>query len=346
MSNREAFQPKMPMHMVWLSTNVCNARCLHCSSNSSVRTPDELKREEVFSLIDQLAEVGVVDLAISGGEPLLRHDIFEIISYARGRGLSVGLGSNGATLTPRQAGLLASSGINRFQVSLDGFEEQHDRLRQWPGLFKRALSTLNTVADLGIRTHVCFTINRLNFTHIEMFAEFLCTTRVRRLNLSRYVPTGRGRDFLDLDLEEWQRVLRMCVDLRDRFSGQLEIVTHLAQQILVDDEIQQMPGYAGCQAGSAQGCVTANGTVLPCVLLPIPVGNIRTSSFEEIWSNSPVIKSLQGRDSLSGECGSCSFKRKCGGCRAVAFAKTGDFLASDPRCQFVGFAKPKSALMT
>jgi len=346
MTDLTAFHPKMPVHMVWLSTNACNARCLHCSSNSSVRTPDELNREEVCSLIDQLAEAGVIDLAISGGEPLLRTDIFEIIAYARGRGMSVGLGSNGATLTERQALLLASSGINRFQVSLDGFEEQHDHLRQWPGLFKRALSTLNTVADLGIRTHVCCTINRTNFTSVEMFAEFLCSTRVSRLNLSRYVPTGRGRDFLDLGPEEWQRVLKMGVELRDRFRGRLEVVTHLAQQILVDDDIKKTPGYAGCQAGCAQGCITANGTVLPCVLLPVPVGNIRNSSFSEIWSHSSVIKSLQSRDALSGECGSCSFSRGCGGCRAVAFAKTGDFLASDPRCQFVSIAKPNGALMT
>lgn len=332
---KNTFRPKLPVHMVWLSTNACNARCLHCSSNSSVRTYDELTQDEVFSLIDQFADAGVMDLAISGGEPLIRPDIFEIIGYARGRGMSVGLGSNGATLTTRQATRLAASGINRFQVSLDGFEDQHDGLRQWPGLFKRALSTIDTVANLGIRTHVCCTINRLNVHSIEAFAEFLCSTRVKRLNLSRYVPTGRGNDFLDLDQTEWQNVLKMCVNLKTKLSGRLEIVTHLAQQILVDDDVQQMRGYTGCQAGCAQGCVTANGTVLPCVLLPLAIGNVRNSGFEEIWRNSPIIRNLQIRDTLSGECGSCSFNKKCGGCRAVAYAKTGDYLASDPRCEFV-----------
>ena len=110
------------------------------------------------------------------------------------------------------------------------------------------------------------------------------------------------------------------------------MATHLAQQILVDRQVTGMPGFIGCQAGIGQGCVTANGSVLPCVLLPVPVGNIREKPFVEIWTTSPVIQALQSRQSLQGACGSCFFKDRCGGCRAVALAKTGDYLATDERC--------------
>ena len=327
-----AFRPRLPFHMVWLATNVCNARCLHCSSNSTVRAPDELTTTEVISLMDQLAVAGVIDVAVSGGEPLLRPDLFVILDHIRSRGLTVGVGSNGGCLTERQATLLARSGVNRFQVSLDGLAEEHDTLRRWPGLFQRALRSIELASNAGLRVHVCCTITRLNFEHLDAFTEFVSRKQVSRINFSRYVPTGRGTDVLDLTKQEWHTVIERCVLLRERFRGKLEIVSHLAQQILVDPDVQDMPGFIGCQAGIGQGCITANGDVLPCVLLPIPIGNVRLQTFPEIWLHSQLIREFQARAGLKGQCSHCSQVQRCGGCRAVAYAKTGDYLAADPRC--------------
>jgi len=328
------FRPRLPFHMVWLATNVCNARCLHCSSNSNVRTPDELTTSEAHALMDQLADAGVLDVAFSGGEPLLRPDLFDILEHAHSRGLTTGVGSNGGHLTAAQAALLARSGIGRFQISLDGLATQHDRLRCWPGLFDRALHSIATAAAAGLRVHVCCTITRLNSQCLEPFTEFISRQTVSRINFSRYVPTGRGTDALDLTMEEWRSAVETCVVLRERYRGRLEIVSHLAQQILVDKEVQEMAGFIGCQAGIAQGCVTANGDVLPCVLLPVPLGNVRSRAFSKIWTNSDVIRKLQDRKDLKGECSHCPKIDRCGGCRAVALAKTGDYLAADPRCWF------------
>jgi AdoMet-dependent heme synthase len=325
------FRPKMPFHMVWLATNACNARCRHCSSNSTTRSPDELTTEEAFGLIDELAEAGVVDLAVSGGEPLLRKDLFQIIEHARRRGMSVGVGSNGGRVTPSQLRQLKEAGINRFQVSLDGLPNQHDWLRRWPGLFTRVQLTLALAHDAGLPTHVCCTINRNNAATLEGFADLVAAAGVKRLNLSRYVPTGRGTDALDLSDDAWKSIARRCIDIRERHRGRLEVVTHLAQQILVDPEVQDMPAFIGCQAGIGQGCVTATGDVLPCVLLPIPMGNVRQRRFAEIWRDSPVTKALRAR-ALEGACGTCKLTDRCAGCRAVAFAKTGNYLATDPRC--------------
>jgi AdoMet-dependent heme synthase len=334
-----SFRPNSPFHMVWLATNLCNARCAHCSSNSSTSYPDELSREEACDLMDQLADAGVVDLAVSGGEPLLRQDLFEIIAHARSRGLSVGVGSNGAVLSQETAIRLVDSGINRFQVSLDGQAAEHDALRCWNGLFNRAVHTIEMARNVGLRVHVCCTINRLNWQILESFTELVYTLGVSRLNYSRFVPTGRGAYVLDLSSDEWRSVILLCGKLKERYKGKLEIVSHLAQQILVDAEIRDMPGFIGCQAGIGQGAVSANGYVFPCVLLPIPLGNIRQKRFLEIWQTSPVIQALQNRENLQGHCSQCHLRSRCGGCRAVAYARTGDYLESDPRCWLTPDAK-------
>lgn len=333
-SDREpgSFWPQMPFHMVWLATNACNAHCKHCSSDSGRKSNHELTTEEVCNLLDQLSECGIVDLAISGGEPLLRDDILELIDYAVRLKFSVGIGSNGGNLSDLKIKEIAKSGINRLQISLDGFARTHDRLRNWPGLFYMAIGSIKNAIENGLRTHVCFTINKFNFSELEEFTSFAISLGIKRLNFSRYVPTGRGDGSLDLSNREWQYAIQRCNHLRKLNKNKVEIINHLSQQILFDDEVTDMPGFIGCQAGVGQGCITATGDIWPCVLLPISIGNIRERSFKDIWRSAEVIKILHNRKNLKGMCGKCTVKNRCGGCRAVAFSKTGDYLASDPRC--------------
>lgn len=334
------FRPRFPLHMVWLATNRCNARCSHCSSNSGQPMLDELDTREAKDLLDQLADCGVVDLAVSGGEPLLRRDLLDVVAHAKSRGLSVGIGTNGGKLSADQARALAGLGLDRLQVSLDGVGAEHDRLRCWPGLFKRALRTIALARDAGLRVHVCFTITRFNVDEIEDLADVVARQGVKRLNLSRFVATGRGAAALELPDTAWRDVIRRCQALRERFRPEVEVVTHLAQQVLVDEEAACMPAFIGCQAGVAQGCIQADGTVFPCVLLPIAIGNIRTTRFAEMWQSSPVIGALRDRSLLQGQCGTCGHRARCGGCRAVAYARTGNMFATDPRCWLVTAPSP------
>lgn len=330
------FQPAFPFHMVWLATDACTARCLHCSSNSATRSPDEMSTAEALDMIDQLADCGVVDLGISGGEPMLRSDLLQVIAHAKARGMAVGLASNGAKLPASYAGQLAALGLNRLQISLDGTAGPHDKLRQWPGLYQRALRSIDTAQAAGLRVHVCCTISSLNVDELEEFAEAVLALKVARINFSRYVPTGRASTDLDLPDQRWRAVVERCAALKERYRGRLEIVTHLAQQILVDADVACMDGFVGCQAGRGQGCISANGNVLPCVLLPVVAGNLRQARFREIWSNAPVIRGLKDREKLAGKCGGCAVRERCGGCRAVAFARTGSLTATDPRCWLPG----------
>ncbi|MGO9073780.1 MAG: radical SAM protein [Terriglobales bacterium] len=321
-----------PLHIVWLATNQCNARCLHCSSNSAHPAPDELLTAEVFHLLDDLSDCGVLDLAVSGGEPLLRKDVFDVIAYARNRGFTVGIGSNGSTITSTVLDALLKVDINRLQVSLDGPETEHDALRRWPGLFARATKAISLAVQHGVRTHVCCTINRLNAASLEPLTRIVTELGVKRLNFSRFIPTGRGNDSLDLSPLEWREVVATVNNLRRKSKPQLDIVSHLAQEVLLDETLANIEVFRGCGAGHNQACVSFDGTVFPCVLLPISIGNIRQQPFRELWRDSHVINTLQARSTLKGQCGNCALKQSCGGCRAVAYAKTGDYLASDSRC--------------
>lgn len=318
--------------MVWLATDLCNARCHHCSSASTKRSPDELRTEEVEDLFRQMVELGVLDLAVSGGEPLLRPDLLGVLEHARSLGLRVGVGSNGSVLNRDAAKELARVGVHRVQVSLDGLPEQHDELRAWPGLFNRAVRAIGDALEAGLRTHVCCTIHRENADVLEELATRVASLGVARINFSRFVPTGRGDASLDVSDEAWRAIVHRVAAIKRAMSGTIEVTTHLAQSVLADPELASMPGFVGCQAGVGQGCVTANGTVTPCVLLPIPLGNVRSAPLAEIWNDAPANRALRERSRLEGRCGACAHRDRCGGCRAVALARTGNYLAEDPRC--------------
>lgn len=328
----QGFRPQFPYHMVWISTNACNARCSHCSSASAKRLPNELTTEEAKSMFDQLAAAGVFNVAISGGEPLTRKDIFEVIAHATSLGIRVGLGSNGTTINPKVVRKLYALGIDRLQISMDGMETSHDELRKWPGLYQKVLKAIAMAIDGGLRVNVCFTLNRHNKTEVEACVAKAVELGVSRFNLSRFIPTGRGQHDLDMPHHEWRAVLTKFEHTMKKYAGQIQFSTHLAQQILLEPKLSCHTGYIGCQAGIGQGCIGPCGEVSPCVMLPAIVGNIRSQSFADIWTGSAELHKLRDRSNLKGHCGTCSFRENCGGCRAVALAYHNDMYAQDPRC--------------
>lgn len=324
--------PRFPYHFVWLATNACNARCVHCSSASGKRRPNELSTIEAKGVFKTFARMGVLDVAISGGEPLIRKDLYEIIEYASEVGIRIGIGSNGSPITRETVRRLKSLGLHRLQISIDGIEKTHDAARRWPGLYQKVVRAIHASLDGGLRTHVCCTVHRINYQELPNIFDLCVSLGVHRLNLSRFVPTGRGEKVLDLSPTEWRNVVAVCEAKEKEFEGRIEITTHLAQMILSKPELGCRSGFTGCQAGRGQGCIGSEGEVMPCVVLPIVVGNVRSAPLEEIWTTSPIIQNLQHRSTLTGRCATCHFREKCGGCRAVAFSYSGDYRASDPRC--------------
>lgn len=326
------FAPRFPYHVVWLTTNACNTRCVHCSSNAEKRRPNELSTAEATAMLTQLASVGVFDMAFSGGEPLARRDIYALVAHAADCRIRVGLGSNGSTVNPAVADRLRSAGLHRLQISIDGVEATHDLARRWRGLYAKSVRAIQAGLEAGLRVHVCFTAHRLNHTELDRVIDHCAEWGVHAFNLSRFIPTGRGTRALDLTPSEWRDVTSVFERRRRELGTHMVFSTHLAQQVLANPALTCAPGFVGSQAGLGQACIGPEGGVSPCVMLPLIVGNIRERSFAEIWTQSPALDALRDRSLLEGRCGTCELRAKCGGCRGVAYAYTGSVLASDPRC--------------
>ena len=283
-------------------------------------------------MLTELASLGVFDMAFSGGEALVRGDIFALVAHATEHRIRVGLGSNGSTVNRRVVAQLRSAGLHRLQISIDGLEPTHDLARRWRGLFAKAERAIQIGLDGGLRVHVCFTAHRLNHTELAAVIDWCGEWGVHAFNLSRFIPTGRGTRALDLTTREWRDVTALFEAKRRELSNRMQFSTHLAQLVLADPELNCVPGFVGCQAAAGQACIGPEGEVSPCVMLPLIVGNIRERSFAEIWTKSPELIALRDRSRLEGRCNTCRLRAKCGGCRAVAYAYTGNPLASDPRC--------------
>lgn len=308
-------------------TAACNLSCGYCRASASSRPdPEELSTEEAFAFLDSIAALQPM-LILSGGEPLLRPDIFLIARHGVSLGLRVSLASNGTTITQKVADEIAACGISRVSISLDGATpEMHDQSRG-EGSFQAALQGIES-----LRGKVDFQINNTltsrNDSDIALIFDLAQKVGARALHFFFLVATGRGRED-DLISPERQEQLLLEID-RERAQRPIEVQVTCAPQYA--RIARHGKGHAGgCLAGKSFVFVSRKGDVYPCGYFPLRAGNIREKNFIEIWENAPELCALRER-ALKGKCGRCSFARICGGCRARAYAKTGDFLGPDPAC--------------
>lgn len=323
---------RYPVHAVWCITNQCNARCLHCSSNSSERCAKELSTAEGINLLDELKDTGIFDISITGGEPLLREDLLEIVGHATKIGLRVGLGTNGLLVNKRILRNLRKLRLHRFQVSLDGVGDSHDMIRGTPELYKKAIEAVAASISEGLRTNVCFTPQKVNYKELSVVIDIAAKFGAANFNLSQYVPVGRGDIKLDLSKEQWFSVMKLWHLKRKEYKGKMGLTAHLSMLHLLAPDISHKPAFRGCQAGNGMCSITPEGYLTPCVLLPIRIGNLLKTEFRQIWDTSELIQQLKSRALIHGYCGNCEYKLGCGGCRAAAYAYTGDPFSQDPRC--------------
>lgn len=347
-----------PFLVVWNFTYKCNLKCKHCYSDAGSLPRQELSTSEAMKVVDQIADFGVTSLAFSGGEPLLRKDFFEVARHAVESGLYASLATNGTLLNKERVRLLKRIGLNYVEVSLDGASSKtHDAFRGKHGSFDQALQGLRNCVDEDICTCLAVTATKNNLAEIPSVLALAEKMRIDRFTLFNFVPTGRGKEILALDLspEEREEVLEF---LRKELTAgsHLALLTTAPQlarvalqtpstkeEILlpfahmesasIGKKAKALADFiGGCGAGRFYCAISPEGNVQPCVFLPINVGNLRTENFEDIWSNSSVFKVLRNRGNLKGRCGRCEFKYVCGGCRARAFAYHNDYLMSDPGC--------------
>jgi radical SAM protein with 4Fe4S-binding SPASM domain len=314
--------------VAWEVTAACNLSCGYCrASASSLPDKEELSTGEALSFLDSIATLHPM-LILSGGEPLLRPDIFQIARHGVALGMRVSLASNGTLLTAQFADEIAASGISRVSISLDGATpEKHDPIRGM-GCFQAALRGLDS-----LRGKVDFQINNTltsrNESDVPAMFDLAERVGARALHFFFLVATGRGREE-DLISPERQELLLLEID-RERELRSLEVqVTCAPQYARIARPGKGRTG--GCLAGKSFVFVSRKGDVYPCGYFPLRVGNIREKNFIEIWENAVELRALRER-ALNGKCGLCSFSGICGGCRARAYAATGDFLGPDPACR-------------
>jgi len=327
---------KAPLYIAWEITHRCNANCLHCYSNSSPQaiTRGELSTDDALSVIDDLADAGVMVLAFSGGEPMLRKDWPLLVRRALERGLSVNIGSNGSCITEKTADELKGLGIHSVTISLDSYKPLvHNHFRQTDNLFDRAIRAVQLLAEREVRVVVGFTPTRLNWQDGPGVIELAGRLGARAVNLSEYVPAGRGDLSLALDPDELRGVLRQWIEMRAAYKDRMDIIWHDCRVGMICSP-EDKRDYMGCGAGRLVARILPDGAVTPCVFLPTEIGSLRVERFAALWQRSELLSKFRHRkDFIGGNCGDCEHLSTCGGCRAVAYAYSGgDPLAGDPHC--------------
>lgn len=340
-----------PRLVAWELTRACNLACRHCRADAVTDPdPDELTTDEAKDFIDQLAENGKPILILTGGEPLLRDDVYEIARYGTEKGLRVVLATNGTVVTPDIARRLKSIGIQRISVSIDGLDAQtHDEFRCEQGSFDAAMAGIRHIKDAGIGFQINTTITRRNIGQIPGILDLAVRLEAEALHIFLLVPTGRGREIEEDEIppEEYERVLNWFYDQRNSVPLQLKatcaphyfrIMRQRAREegIRITKETHGLEAMTkGCLGGTGFCFVSHTGEVYPCGYLPALAGSIRTQRFRDIWEGSKVFSDIRDLNRLKGKCGVCEYRAVCMGCRARAYAATGDYMEEEPYCVYV-----------
>lgn len=329
-------------------TERCNLRCTHCYQAGA--SAEELSLDEFRELLEEISDMLQVwskayqltfssSLNITGGEPLLRQDLFEILTEAEKQGFAVYLLTNGTLVDADKAAHLAAAGVRGVQVSIEGPEEIHDAIRG-EGSFAAACRGVTHLVAAGLTVTLNATLSALNADRFRDMITLCSSLGAQRLGFSRLVPSGRGANLIDQMIDP-ERLRALYSAIFSATGSDIEIVTGdpVASQMRANggDDDYGAVATGGCAAGISGLTILPDGTVVPCRRLPIPLGNVRKDSLRTIWANSEVLDQLRDRSRYKGKCGVCRRWSHCRGCRAIAYFSSlargrADLLADDPQC--------------
>lgn len=326
------------MLISWNVTKACNLKCRHCYRDAGTKDSAELSLKEAKGLLAEVAEAGFKIIIFSGGEPLLREDICELISFSSGLGLRPVLGTNGVLMNREIIKKLKSAGLCRAGISLDSVEAKiHDDFRQKSGSWEATVEAMMICKDEGLEFQAHTTVMRSNYAEIEKITDFVLRLGACAHHIFFLVPTGRGKDISDflLPQKDYQALLKRIMKQQKEVSIELKPVC-APQFVLLAEKMGTNTRFGrGCLAGISYCCILPNGDVHPCPYLPISVGNVRWEKFSRIWQDNTVFTKLRSLD-YRGRCGPCAYKDSCGGCRARAWAESNDYMQEDPICGYAG----------
>ena len=350
--------------LFWESTIRCNLTCAHCRRiESDEQAFRDLTTAQAKDLIGQLAELGKCQpmmpvLVFSGGEPLCREDLFELVRYARSLGIIPALATNGTLIDTNVAGQIHESGIKRVSVSLDGATaEVHNKLRQLEGSFERAIEGIGYLHDRKVPFQINITLTKHNAGQLQEIYDLAKSLGAVAVHIFMLVPVGCGQSLAETDMLSPQQYEQKLLDIC-KLDGQGEIQMKVTcgphyervvrQEGLHKSRIQaghgrgDVPGRSG-HGGASKGCLAGlgvlfvghQGNVFPCGYLPVNCGNVLEENLSDIWYGSEDLARMRDSSKLEGKCGVCGYREVCGGCRGRAYAGTGNYMAEEPFCAYV-----------
>lgn len=358
-----------PFTVAWEITRSCALACVHCRAEAIPRRdPRELSTGEAHNLIDQVVEIGGPILVVTGGDPMMRRDVYDLLEYGVSRGLRVALSPSATALvTLRALERVRDIGVSMIHISLDGADAAaHDGFRGVNGAFARTMRILNDCRELGIPLQIGTSVTRRTLADLPAIAERVREAGARVWSLFFLVPTGRGRVEDMITPEEQEAALHwMYTVSKDAPFHVRTAVTPAYRRVAIQRRRaeerasnsasdgasgpitweQTGAGYSFRQANAPAGrgvndgagfCFVSHiGDVYPSGFLQIPAGNVREQSLSSIYRDSELFRTLRDPSLLKGKCGQCEFRAVCGGSRARAYAMTGDYLAPDPSCPYI-----------
>lgn len=329
---------EFPLRMLaWELTRNCNLNCIHCRASASKGPHSgELSLKECQKIIDDISLFASPTIILTGGEPLMREDIFDIIDYGRKKNLRLVMAINGTLLTDEKAQMLKEKGIQRISLSLDGKDRQsHDSFRGVEGSFDAVMSATSILRNNNLPFQINTTVTRLNRDDPHNIYELVKKVGAIAWHIFLLVPVGRGEHLKgkELNAEMYEHMLTWLYEMEKKNEIELK-VTCAPHYYRIVSEKGDMPKSTGCLAGKSFMFISHRGIVQPCGYLEIPCGNVIQEGVQKIWEGSSIFKKLRDSHSYKGRCGSCRYLTICGGCRARAYEHTGDFLEAEPYCSY------------
>lgn len=346
-----------PRLVAWEITRSCNLSCRHCRAAADKGPyPGELSTEKCFQVIDEIAALGKPIVILTGGDPMLRENVYDIARYGTEQGLKMVMSPCGTLLDEENARRLKEAGIDRISLSIDGATAgTHDDFRRVTGAFDDVMRGIEAAKKAGLEFQVNTTVTRVNLRELPDILQLAIDKGAVAFHPFLLVPTGRGRELADQELspEEYEKTLNWVYDQRDKVPLQFKptCAPHYyrilrqrahAEGRRVTPETFGMDARAkGCLGGQGFCFISYRGEVQICGFLDVICGDLNEASFGEVWNNSPIFAEMRDLDGYHGRCGYCEYRRVCGGCRARAYELTGDYLDEEPFCVYEPKAKER-----
>ncbi|MDH3973677.1 MAG: radical SAM protein [Deltaproteobacteria bacterium] len=333
----------VPFLISWNLTKRCNLKCEHCYLDAAELEGGEgdLTTAEALGIVDEIAELcpGAM-LILTGGEPLARPDLIDIVQYASDKGLNVVLGTNGTLLNEAVILRMKLAGLQGVGLSLDSINPvSHDDFRGSPGCWQKTVDAIDLLKKNDLEFQLQFTVTRNNYDEIPELIEFASQKGAKVANVFFLVCTGRGQEMTDITPPQYEKMLTWLAKAEEEYAGKTMVRARCAPHFL--RVVQQNSPDSSIMKGATSGCIAGSGyfrispeaDVTPCPYMTTSGGNLKKESLVEIWDRSPIFKQMRAPQ-YNGKCGDCRYNDVCGGCRARALSATGDVMGEDPWCDY------------